>query len=97
VAGCLASADWTAFNNKISSTSLSSTLTGLTYTAATGVFSATAGYGMASDAEKSTWNNKWDLASSTIPVSKDNVLFGVQALSARGHASLAVYPLPQGR
>ena len=69
-AGCLASADWTTFNNKISSTSLSSTLTGLTYTAATGVFSATAGYGMASDAEKFTWNNKWDLASSTIPVNK---------------------------
>lgn len=27
-------------------------------------------------------------------VSKDNVVFGVMALSARGHPSLAVYPLP---
>lgn len=33
----------------------------------------------------------------TVPISKDNVLFGVQSLSKRGHASLAVYPLPQGR
>jgi hypothetical protein len=32
-----------------------------------------------------------------VPISKDNVLFGVQSLSKRGHASLAVYPLPQGR
>ena len=33
----------------------------------------------------------------TVPISKDNVVFGVQSLSKRGHASLAVYPLPQGR
>ncbi len=34
----------------------------------------------------------------TIPrVSKDNVVFGVQAVSRRGHASLATYPLPQLR
>ena len=37
VFGCLASADWTIFNNKISSSSLSATAP-LTYTAATGVF-----------------------------------------------------------
>ncbi|MEK8051382.1 M28 family metallopeptidase [Ideonella sp. DXS22W] len=30
----------------------------------------------------------------TVPVSKDNVVFGVQAVSARGHASLASFPLP---
>ena len=30
----------------------------------------------------------------TLPVSKDNVVFGVQSVSARGHASLASYPLP---
>lgn len=30
-------------------------------------------------------------------VSKDNVLFGVQAISASGHASLAAYPLPMSR
>ncbi|QPF75911.1 M20/M25/M40 family metallo-hydrolase [Roseateles sp. DAIF2] len=29
-----------------------------------------------------------------LPVSKDNVVFGVQALSKGGHASLAAYPLP---
>ena len=27
-------------------------------------------------------------------VSKDNVIFGVQAISKRGHASLGAYPLP---
>jgi hypothetical protein len=30
-------------------------------------------------------------------VSKDNVIFGVQAVSKRGHASLASFPLPQRR
>ena len=31
----------------------------------------------------------------TLPnLSKDNVIFGVQALSKRGHASLASFPLP---
>jgi hypothetical protein len=31
----------------------------------------------------------------TLPnVSKDNVVFGVQAVSVRGHASLAAFPLP---
>jgi hypothetical protein len=33
----------------------------------------------------------------TLPVSKDNVIFGVQAISARGHASLASFPLPKMR
>jgi hypothetical protein len=33
----------------------------------------------------------------TLPVSKDNVIFGVQAVSARGHASLASFPLPKLR
>ena len=32
-----------------------------------------------------------------LPVSKDNVVFGVQALSRTGHASLASFPLPQRR
>lgn len=30
----------------------------------------------------------------TLPVSKDNVIFGVRALDAAGHASLAVTPMP---
>lgn len=33
----------------------------------------------------------------TLAVSKDNVIFGVQALSAGGHASLATFPLPMTR
>jgi len=31
----------------------------------------------------------------TLPVSKDNVVFGVQAVSGKGYASLASYPLPR--
>lgn len=31
----------------------------------------------------------------TLPVSKDNVVFGVQALSKKGYASLASFPLPR--
>lgn len=30
----------------------------------------------------------------TLPVSKDNVIFGVRAVDATGHASLAVVPMP---
>jgi len=61
--GLLASTDYTIFNNKISTSSLSSTMTGLTYNQSTGVFSATAGYGIpltASTTEGSTaytWGN----------------------------------------
>jgi hypothetical protein len=47
-----------------------------------------------------TWQDSRDfgrVGEATLPLSKDNVIFGVQALSARGHASLAVYPVPQGR
>ena len=40
VQGCLLAADWTIFNNKISSSSLSSANTLLTYSGATGVFTA---------------------------------------------------------
>lgn len=31
----------------------------------------------------------------TLPVSKDNVVFGVQAISSKGYASLASFPLPR--
>jgi hypothetical protein len=31
----------------------------------------------------------------TLPVSKDNVVFGVQAVSRKGFASLASFPLPK--
>ena len=31
----------------------------------------------------------------TIPVSKDNVIFAVRAVDAQGHRSLAVTPLPE--
>ena len=33
----------------------------------------------------------------TLPLSKDNLVFGVQALTAQGHASLASFPLPLTR
>ncbi len=33
-------------------------------------------------------------AAATLPVSKDNVIFGVRAVDGEGHASLAVVPLP---
>ena len=35
--------------------------------------------------------------SATLPISKDNVFFGVRACSADGHCSQAVAPLPEGR
>ena len=47
--------------------------------------------------DSATWQQYKDVGrvgTATVPVSKDNVVFGVQALSARGHASLATYPLP---
>lgn len=43
------------------------------------------------------WQHSQDLGlvtQITVPVSKDNVVFGVQAVSKSGHASLASYPLP---
>ena len=33
----------------------------------------------------------------TLPISKDNVIFGVRALDAQGHSSLPVVPRPSGR
>lgn len=33
----------------------------------------------------------------TVPISKDNVIFGVEALDRRGNASLAAFPLPAAR
>lgn len=50
--------------------------------------------------DAATWQHSQDVGLVTqirLPVSKDNVVFGVQALSKRGHASLASYPLPQRR
>jgi len=47
--------------------------------------------------DSATWQSAQDVgrvSRVTVPVSKDNVVFGVQALSALGHASLASYPLP---
>jgi hypothetical protein len=31
----------------------------------------------------------------TLPVSKDNVIFGVRAVDAAGHRSVAVVPMPE--
>ena len=49
------------------------------------------------DTGAATWQHARDVGrvgTLTLPVSKDNVIFGVQAVSARGHASLATFPLP---
>jgi len=35
--------------------------------------------------------------SATLPVSKDNVFFGVRACDSAGHCSQAVAPMPEGR
>lgn len=62
---------------------------------------AVAGYRLVwreSDATSWQWSQDVGIVGHiTVPISKDNVVFGVQSLSKRGHASLAVYPLPQGR
>lgn len=45
-----------------------------------------------------TWQQSKDVGPVTrvtLPVSKDNAVFGVQALSQRGYASLASFPLPK--
>lgn len=48
--------------------------------------------------DSATWQHARDVGTATRAllegISKDNVVFGVMALSARGHPSLAVYPLP---
>ena len=53
------------------------------------------------DSGAPTWQHSRDVRLATRTtiegVSKDNVIFGVQAISARGHASLASYPLPLNR
>ncbi len=46
------------------------------------------------------WQGRRDVGlvtRATLPISKDNVIFGVQALDRRGNASLAAYPLPASR
>lgn len=47
--------------------------------------------------DSAVWQQQRDVGPATrvtLPVSKDDVIFGVQALSARGHAGLASFPLP---
>jgi hypothetical protein len=47
--------------------------------------------------ESAAWEGQQDVGQFTrvtLPLSKDNLIFGIQALSADGHASLAAYPLP---
>jgi hypothetical protein len=61
--------------------------------------------GLATDYEvlwRDTAASDWQHAQSvgnvmraTLPVSKDNVVFGVRALDAKGHRSLAVVPVPE--
>ena len=36
-----------------------------------------------------------NVTQATLPLSKDNVIFAVQAIDAKGHRSLAVVPVPE--
>lgn len=50
------------------------------------------------DTDSAAWQQARDVGAvtrATLPVSKDNVVFGVQAVSRKGYASLASYPLPK--
>lgn len=50
------------------------------------------------DTDSAAWQQARDVGRvtrATLPVSKDNVVFGVQALSKKGYASLASFPLPK--
>lgn len=50
------------------------------------------------DTDSAAWQQFKDVGRATrvtLPVSKDNVVFGVQAVSKKGFASLASYPLPR--
>ena len=50
--------------------------------------------------ESQAWEGAKDVGNVTqvtLPLSKDNLIFGVQAISKSGHASLASYPLPLAR
>jgi len=50
------------------------------------------------DTDSAAWQQFKDVGRATratLPVSKDNVVFGVQAVSKKGYASLASFPLPR--
>ena len=53
------------------------------------------------DADQPYWQHAMNapdgITSITLPISKDNVIFAVRALDAKGHASLPVVPRPSGR
>src|SRR5437763_5313978 len=53
------------------------------------------------DTDQPDWQHAMNVAEGstaiTLPVSKDNVVFGMRAIDAKGHASIAVVPRPSGR
>ena len=53
------------------------------------------------DTDHPYWQHAMNVAGSasslTLPISKDNVVFAVRALDAKGHSSLPVVPRPSGR
>src|SRR3990167_1463842 len=58
VNGYLSATNWATFNAKITTTSLSSTATGLTYNNGTGAFSLTAGYEIPTTASTTIWTTR---------------------------------------
>ena len=57
--GLLSTSDWSIFNNKISSSSLSAT-NNLTYSSSTGVFGVDSNYNIPLSASTTNWNNTYD-------------------------------------
>ncbi|HTC75838.1 MAG TPA: M20/M25/M40 family metallo-hydrolase, partial [Edaphobacter sp.] len=52
------------------------------------------------DTDQPNWTNvisAGDVTTIAIPISKDNVIFGVRSVDAAGHRSAAVYPIPPPR
>ena len=52
------------------------------------------------DTDQPDWTNvisAGDVTTIAIPISKDNVIFGVRSVDAAGHRSAAVYPIPPPR
>jgi len=93
VSGYLTSTDWNTFNAKITTSSLSSSATGLTYTSNTGVFSWTAGYEGLRVTSSTAWNTAvgWgDHSLAGYLVGTNNLSDVSNAETARGNLGVAI-------